>query len=594
MTSLLDISNINLEKIELSRDKTHHLYNDIPLYDKKFDLVMSFHPPGVAAAKDKSGWYHIDVEGKPIYLKRFLKTFGFYDGIAAVVDESGCYHIDIYSNPIYDERYEWVGNIQEERCPVRDDKRNYFHIRMDGTLAYDKKYKYVGDFKYGIAVVYNDNGFAQHIDKSGNLIHDKKYSGLGLFHKGFSVAKDNRGAFHINKKGEPLYKERYQGVEPFYNGFAFACRKNGEKVIINKQGEIIHEIYNQDSTNIQNSLRKQLMGMLIGYWKTQIIHSIVELGILDLIKTGEKKFKKLLKITRLPVDSLRMIIQVLKIWDFIEEKDGFYKLKFLGNLLTEDHPNSLKHASLMWGDEHYLAMSKLTDALKYYKPQFQEIFGKPLFKYFNSHPDKGIIYNKAIKAYSFDYNKLIESYDFTNTRVIMEIGGGTGQLLEKIISQNSTIQKGILFELPSVVREAKKQTQIKSLNQKIEFIPGDFFGKIPIKADMIIISRVLHDWNDENTIKILRNIYDALEQDGKLLILEMIVPENPEYDIGVTLNFNLLVNVGGKERTLREFEDILQKTGFIINSVKSSEGIISMIITDKINNKKGVEMELTQ
>ena len=81
-----------------------------------------------------------------------------------------------------------------------------------------------------------------HIDKSGSKIHDKEYKELGVFHKGYAIAKDNRGAFHIDKRGVPLYKERYRWVEPFYNSFSFVCKHNGKKIIISENGEVIHNI----------------------------------------------------------------------------------------------------------------------------------------------------------------------------------------------------------------------------------------------------------------------------------------------------------------------------------------------------------------
>ena len=348
MTSILDKSKIILEKIELSRDETHHIYNGNPLYEDVFTSVMSFHSPGIAAVKDKTGAYHIDLEGKPIYQQRFIKTFGFYIGIAAVVDESGWFHINAKGKPQYNGIYDWVGNFQEEVCPVRNKNGFYFHIKKDGSLLYDKNYKYTGDFKYGIAVVYDNNGYAQYIDKSGTLLHQKRFNELGVFHKGFATAKDNRGAFHLNKKGDQLYKDRYRWVEPFYNGYAFVCKKNEEKLIIDEQGQIIQEIVNQDSPIIQYQLKNHLMGELVGYWKTQIIHSIVELEILDKIKSGKNTFSRLLKASQLPTSSLKMIIQVIKIWDFIDEKNGEYFLNYLGNLLTEDHSQSLKYAALMW------------------------------------------------------------------------------------------------------------------------------------------------------------------------------------------------------------------------------------------------------
>ncbi len=585
MTNIAKIENIVLEEISLSRDETHHIYNEIPFYTSRFDLVMSFHPPGIAAVRDKTGAYHINLRGKPLYQKRFLESYGFYGDNAAVCDKFGWFHIDMDGNPHYDERYEWVGNFQDKRCPVRDKDGYYLHIKPDGALAYNNKYKYVGDFKYGIAVVYDNSGYAQHIDKMGNSINKKKFTELGVFHKGCATAKDTRGAFHINKQGNELYNERYGWVEPFYNGLAFTCKKNGEKLIINQSGDVIQEIYNQKSLNVQHLLKNNLMGMLVGYWKTQIIHSIVELEILDLIRNGNDTFEKLLVASLLPNESLKLVIQVLKIWNFIKEFEGIYILRYLGELLTEDNPQSLKYASLMWGDEHYLTMSKLTYALKQYKPQFQEIFGQSLFDYFNSHSEKGLIYNNAMKAYSLDYDKVVDLYDFSSTKVIMDVGGGIGCLLEKILTNNSHIEKGILFELTSVTEHAKNEIISNSIKQKVEFVSGNFLEEIHPRADTIVISRILHDWDDETAIKILKNIHDALEHDGQLLIFEMVIPEDPEHDIGVSLNFNLLVNVGGKERTNQEFENIFKIAGFGIRSIKRREGVISMIVVEKLKKK---------
>lgn len=586
MSSITEKEKISLEKIEISKDETHHLYEGMPLYEKRFDCVLSFHPPGVAAVIDNTGAYHITFEGDPQYEERFIKSFGVYEGIAAVVDNSGWYHIGLNGKPKYEKRYEWVGNFQEGRCPVRDIGGDFFHIKKDGSLVYNEKYKYVGDYKYGFAVVYGYDGFARHIDKFGNFLHEKKFIELGIFHKGFATAKDNRGAFHINKNGDALYQERYKWIEPFYNGFALVGKHNREKLIIDEQGKTIHKIDNQNSHNIQSFLRHKLMRMLVGYWKTQIIHSIVELEILDHIRNNKYNFKKLLETTNLPYSSLKLIIQLLKIWDFIEEIHGVYKLKYLGNLLTEEYPETLKYAAKMWGEEHYLAMTKLTEALKTNKPQFKEIFGKEIFDFFDIYEDKRLIFNKSMKAYSSDYDKIIDLYDFTNAKVIADIGGGTGYLLEKILLKNQHIQKGILFERASVIESVKNFAHIDSIRKKIEYIPGDFFRNIPFKADVIIMSRVIHDWDDGKAGTILKTVNSALEQNGKLLLFEMIIPEDPNFDIGVSLNFNLLVSVGGKERNYREFKDLLQKSGFKINTIKKNEGIISLIIAEKIKDEK--------
>jgi ubiquinone/menaquinone biosynthesis C-methylase UbiE len=573
---------IEIDKIYLSIDETHHLYNKIPLYDKKFEKVMSFHRPGVAAVLDESGAYHIDLKGEPIYKKRFFKAFGYYGNFAAVVDDNGWYHIDIKGKALYRKKYNWVGNFQEDRCAVKDKDGNFFHIKKDGILVYNEKYKYVGDFKYGVAVVYNNEGLATHIDKDGINLHNKSFKELGVYHKGFAIAKDNSGAFHIKKTGEPLYNKRYKWVEPYYNGFSFVCDFFNRKYVINESGETVHCIVDENSELIKNSLRKKLKSMLVGHWNTQILYSIVKLEILDFIKKGYNSFNKLRDQMLIPNASLEMVIKVLKLWNFIIEFDGTYKLNYYGELLTENHPRSLKYATLMWGDEHYIAMSRLFDALKSYEPQFNKIYDFDIFQYFEKNEKKGIIFHKAMKEYSLDYDDLIFLHDFYGSETIMDVGGGSGYLLKKILTTYPHIKEAVLFDLPSIIQIAQSSLEDKNLKSKIKFISGDFFNKIPLKVDTIIMSRVLHDWKDAKVLEILNNINLSLEEKGTLLLFETIIPEDSTYDIGITLNFNLLVCVGGKERTLKELRVLLEKSNFKISQILQGKSIMSLIIAKKI------------
>ncbi|TXT58698.1 MAG: hypothetical protein BAJALOKI1v1_1580007 [Promethearchaeota archaeon] len=573
--------NPNINDISISLDEKYHIYKKKPLYEKKFKKVMSYHQPGISAVEDTTGAYHIDIKGNKTYNNQFMKTFGYYEGIAAVKDETGSYHIDLKGIPIYHERYDWVGNFQDKRCSVRDKKGKYFHIKKDGLPAYPEKYYYSGDFKYGIAVVYEKSGLAKHIDKKGNQIQHTKFEELNVFHKGFAIAKDREGYFHINKKGAPLYNERYKWIEPFYNGQAFCCKMSGEKIIINEQGEVIQKILSEDASSVQNFLRNCLMNKLVGYWDTQIIYSVVKFGILDLIKSGINNFSKIKRKLQIPAQSLKLIIKVLILWDFIYERNETYGLKYLGKLLTEHHPQSLKYAALMWGSEHYMVMSRLFEALQTYKPQFEQMYGEPVFRYFNTHKERGEICFNALSEYTVDYEDLISRCDFSNSKILLDIGGGSGNLILKILERYENVEKGIIFDLPYAIKLAKEKIRNHPLSSKIEFFSGDFFDFIPIKADCIILSRVLHDWNDTKVQELLKNIKHSLLDKGRLIIFETIVPENDAKNIGTTLNFNLLVTLGGRERTLREFKSLFNDLGFQISHIIiSKKTVISIIITN--------------
>jgi len=574
-----NVDDIVLSDVIISDDETHHLYRGAPLYTTRFTRVMSFHHPGIAAVEDENGAYHIKLDGNPLYSKRFEKAFGFYEGKAAVKDNSGWFHIDASGDPIYKERYEWVGNFQEGRCVVETNGK-YFHIRSDGLRAYPQSYRYAGDYKYGIAVVYKENGLATHIDKNGKEIHGKEYIELGVFHKGYAVARDKDGFFHISKNGIPLYKMRYEWVEPFYNNRAFARKHDGTLVILDEETLAETPIRDTNNTYCKELARERIKKKLVGYWDTQILYCIAKTEILDRIKEGANTKEMLSQTTNIPKESIQMLLDIMKVWGLITYKENNVEISTSGDMLTEGADGSLKYAAIMWGEEHYNVMSKLLDALRSQKPQFEDVFGKPFFEYIKAHPKTHVIYNNAMREYALDYSKLIKQLPLSGIKTLLDVGGGTGILISEIMRHHKNIEKGILFDLPEVISQAQKL--VEEDVKKIEFVKGDFFkDKLP-KSDAIIMSRVLHDWDNEHAKKILLQINKALPIEGRLFILEMIVPDEVDSDFGITLNFNLLVTVGGHERNKEEFISLLENTGFKLIEVIPSDEIISILVCKKV------------
>jgi len=568
---------INLSEIELSFDETYHIYKGSPLYNKRFKKVMSFHHPGIAAVYDDTGAYHIDIEGNPIYKERYEKVYGFYEGIATVSDNEGYFHIDTEGKKIHNKKFEWSGNFQEGRCVVRDFNDNYFHIKPDGERAYKENYRYVGDFKYGIAVVYLKDGYATHIDKNGNFIHGKKFIELDVYHKGYAIARDEFGYFHIDKKGNSLYRERYEWVEPFYNDYALMRDFVGVMKVIDEKGNTVKEILPENTeVNIKRNF-KVLSNKLVGYWHTQILYSIAKLEILELLGRNDLSKEEIKNLLNLPDVPLNLLLDYLSTYKFIKisDKSDKYKLTSLGKLFIE----RLKYPALMWGDEHYTVMSKLLDALLSGEEQFSKIYGKKFFDYINldENREKLDIYQKSMAIYSLDYDTAVENMNIPESvKTIADIGGGNEKLLCKILKKFPHIEKAYLFDLPNTIKRINV-----GCSKKIKLVGGNFFQNIELSnLDMVVSSRVLHDWSDENVNIILRNINKTLKLKGKLYLLETVIPEKPNYDIGISLSFNLLTMVGGRERRLAEFKKLLNDNGFNLTNVKNI-GIISLIEAEK-------------
>ncbi|MGC8581676.1 MAG: methyltransferase [Thermoplasmata archaeon] len=577
------MTTIDIHEIELSFDETYHVYKGKPLYKKKFKKVMGFHPPGFAAVEDGSGAYHINLMGEPIYIQRYIRTYGFYDGIATVVDGLGYLHIDTTGTPIHNRRFVWAGNFQEGRCVVRDKEGNYFHITKNGTDAYMKRFLYTGDFKYGIAVAYNFDGYATHIDLWGKELNRRKYLELGVYHKGLAIARDRNGYFHIDKKGEEIYSIRFAWVENFYNDYAFARLFDGRMVIIDTKGNIVKEVVGYDTEQVTDINRIKLMEKLSGYWHTQILYAIVKLGILEYIDVKGCSYDFLRNKMGLPENSLDLLINYLLVNNMIKYNNLKYEITPVGKILTENCKKRLKYASLLWGDEHYRVMGNLVDSLFTGQPAFPKLYGMNFFKYLNKYSEKNDVYQKAMEEYSIDYNELIPHFKIPKSvKSIADIGGGHGGLLKKIIKKYPSISMAIIFDLPTVANFTKINLKNKD---KIEVVEGNFFESIPFNVDAIIMSRILHDWDDDNAIKILMSVRGALNKKGILYIIETVVPENPTYDCGQSLNFNLFVMVGGRERKLSEFNVLFDKTDFELKRVVFSKNCVTSLMILKRREK---------
>lgn len=559
---------MNIKDIRISSDGSHHIINGEPMYEKRFRSVMSFHEPGFAPVEDESGAYHIETDGSQMYQERFWKTFGFYCGLAAVSDATGWFHITPEGKPAYDVRYDWVGNFQENLCAVRSKDGYYHHIKLDGSNAYDERHRYVGDFKYGIAVVYNDEGMAYHIDVNGKPVNGKKFLELGVFHKGFAIARDGGGFYHINRNGDPIYSDRFEWVEPFYNSQAFVKNKMGEICVINEKGETVHLMTPPESLGLLTRYRHELMDTMVGYWNTQILYCIVRSGILDALGSGVKEIVDLSEKLNLPERSIEMLIDACVIWNLINISDRTITPK--GSMLLNEGP--LNNAARMWGEEHYKVMERLWDSLKTQEQQFEKLYNMPLFDYFLKKEND--YYYKAMEEYSQDYKELVEKLPLEDVISIVDVGGGTGELLRQIIEQFPDIKEAYLFDLPGVDRNGKKE-------HAIEIITGDFFKDTLPKADSAVLSRILHDWPDHKCKIILDSVNISLPMKGRIIIIETVMPDDIDRDVGVRLNFNLLVSVGGRERKRNEFLNLLNLSGFENVEIIETNSIVSIICARK-------------
>ncbi len=310
----------------------------------------------------------------------------------------------------------------------------------------------------------------------------------------------------------------------------------------------------------------KLLEIIYSYRKAQLIHVAARLKVSDILDNGAKSYNEIAELTKTDPDVLYRILRALSSFGIYKEKENkYFELTEMGELLKEDNNSSIRINALMRMDEYnWKPWGELLYSVKTGKNAFEKIFGKNLFEYLSEHPEKSVEFNEAMKTYTFTHvDSLLDKYDFSQYKLIADIGGSHGLLVRRILAKHKEI-KGILFDLPNVIDEVKDEFKNIDILKRCSLIKGSFFESVPGDCDMYIYKKILHDWDDEHSLRILENCYKASKKGSKILIVESVIMNNDEnYSNTVINDIHMLVQtIGGCERTGEEYIDLLNKAGF--------------------------------
>lgn len=552
----------------VAADGTHHLRAGQELYPQRFFWVLKFHDPGLAAVGDLSGAYHIDVLGRPAYAARFRRTFGFYEGLAAVIAKEGHWlHIRPDGTPLNTTRYGFCGNFQGSRCVVRDTNGSSFHITPAGLPAYAERYRYAGDYRDASAVVQRADGLHSHIDAAGRLVHGRWFLDLDVFHKGLARARDDRGWHHIDRSGTAIYEARFAMVEPFYNGIARVETSDGALRLIAETGEAQQEL-----RPARQSTLASLSADLVGFWRTQTLRAAVELGVFDALPGSAEHVALRCQI---PPERLRRLARALEELGLLTRQQDGLVATARGALLRADHPLSLAPAARLWAGDHYQAWTQLVACLRDGVSASQRLYSVDWFLHIAKDAEALHGYHAALTSYArHDYAALPQTLNLSAHQRIIDAGGGTGTLLVSLLQAEPTLH-GVLLERVEVCRQFQPPAEVSA---RCQAVPADLLQPWPVQGDAVILARVLHDFADEDAGRVLLHARRALPPSGRLYLVEMLLPE--QGGAGGLLDLNMLVMTGGRERTLAEFQSLLQRAGFAFHSLLAVPSVSSVIVAE--------------
>ena len=323
---------------------------------------------------------------------------------------------------------------------------------------------------------------------------------------------------------------------------------------------------NQESQVQPVSPSMQTMQMLWpGAIAVQAIHVAAQFALADLVARGPKSIKELADATHTHGSSLGRLLRALtSLGIFVEDTTGLYRQTALSDTLRTDHPESIRPLAMMLGAHFFWKPSGALETVRTGQPSFERVYGAPFFEYLAGHPDDAAVFNAAMSSSPGYLAAIVGAYDFSKFERIVDVGGGHGLLLAGILSANPRL-RGVLHDLPGVVAGASGLRQ-EPISQRCEIIGGDFFKGVPAGSDAYMLKGIIHDWDDEAALKILKNCRRAIHPDGRLLLAETVL--SPSTDpASALMDMLMMVLTSGRERTESEFRSLLQEAGFSMMQV---------------------------
>ena len=322
-----------------------------------------------------------------------------------------------------------------------------------------------------------------------------------------------------------------------------------------------------------------LSQMIWGGLMQQSICLAARLGISDLLAEKPQSAAELATQTQSHESSLYRVLRLLaSAGVYAESAEQVFSLTPISELLLSDTPNSMRDIAIMLNEDWmWQAIGELGYSVKTGETAHNKVQGMGSFEFFEQNKEAGRVFNRAMTNMSKTVvPAIVGAYNFSNFGKLVDIAGGHGYLLAGILKANPDL-RGILFDLPYVIENAGELLAEEGVGERTERVSGDFFESVPAGADAYLMKHIIHDWDDEKSIKILQNIHRAMNDDGKVLIVEMVVPETSEPSPSKVLDICMLVMEGGKERTEKEYRKLLAAAGFRLTRIVPTHSPFSLV-----------------
>lgn len=318
------------------------------------------------------------------------------------------------------------------------------------------------------------------------------------------------------------------------------------------------------------ALTGQLLQLVTGYMPAVCLHAAAKLKIADLLAGGPKPVSQLAREAQgVHEGALYRILRGLaSVGVFSEIAPRTFANTPASDLLRAGVPGSVRDIALWLGNPlHMRVFAETLYSVETGRTALKRVTGFESFDYFKQNPADDEVFNAAMTAFSAQFAPpALEAYDFSGLGTLADIGGGHGFLLGSILQEHPDL-RGIVFDQPHVVADAKPRIESLGLASRCEIAPGDFFQAVP-PADSYLMKSIIHDWDDDRAVAILKNCAAAMRRsNGKVILLELVVYPGNDPDMGKWIDLEMLLMAGGRERTEAEYAELFSTAGLRLTRV---------------------------
>lgn len=324
----------------------------------------------------------------------------------------------------------------------------------------------------------------------------------------------------------------------------------------------------------------QIAQMVGGHIVTRAMYAFAELGLADLLRDGPRAASDIAPVVGADGASLYRLMRTMAGLGFVaEDPDHRFTLTPLGDALRSDAPGHARSmVRLIAGPFGWRVLGEFLHSVTTGEAGSERALGMPIFEYLASAPQEATWFNEMMIAFhGGEPPAVAAAYDFSGVDTLVDIGGGTGNLLTTILQANPRM-RGVLHDMSHVAEQARDLIASRGLADRCTVSEGDFFEALPEGGDAYMLSHIIHDWDEASCIKILTNCRNAMKPGGRLLVVEMVIPPGNDFHPGKISDMIMLAfTPGGCERTAAEYAALFAKAGFKLTRVVPTASPVSVV-----------------